>query len=53
MKRTLIASILVVVAAVALGGSALPGRAVDAAARQLLEDGTLRGEVAEAVKRAL
>jgi len=53
MKRTLIAGILVLISGTALGLSGLPGLAVDAAARQLLDDGTLQGDVAEAVRRAL
>jgi len=53
MKRTLIASLLVMTTGIALGLSEAPGLAVDAAARQLLDDGTLQGDVAEAVRRAL
>jgi len=53
MKRTLLASVLVVITGTVIGLSGLPGVAVDAAARQLLEDGTLQGDVAEAVRRSL
>jgi hypothetical protein len=50
MTRTLIASLVVLTAAIALGVSDLPGVAVDAALQQMLDDGTLRGQVAEAVR---
>lgn len=53
MMRSMFAVALVALAAVALGTSDVPGAALDAAARHMLDTGTLSGDVAEAVRHAL